>query len=490
MKTEEVRAIFRQGETATIKFVLDIDRRCQKQAATIEALEKRIAVLSKDSSTSSKRPSSDDITKKAKKDKKKPNSPKKKKGGQKGHKRNSRPAFKPDEIDETIEYTLAACPKCNSANIIITSDQNPKKVQQIEIKEVPIVVSEYLAYPYWCENCQCYHYAELPEHVVKAGLFGEKMTALVAYMKNVCHSSFSTIRKFFRDVLHVTVSRGYLAKLIRKVSMALQDPYEELLNQLPLEEVVYADETGHKNNGDRFWTWVFKAELYVLFKIDKSRGSKVLIDILGKDFEGVLSCDYFSAYRKYMKDFNVTIQFCIAHLIRNVKFLTTLKNKQTQVYAKQLLSRIREMFHIIHNREEMTEELFNSQLQTARQKIIDAATIDAPSKLNKDGKEELTEVANMVNRFRKHGDSYFEFITTPGVEPTNNLAEQAIRFIVIDRHITQGTRSVTGQSACEKLWTVIGTCAMQGRSAFNFILAAVTSYFRQTSCPSLLPDTS
>jgi len=272
--------------------------------------------------------------------------------------------------------------------------------------------------------------------------------------------------------------------------MALQDPYEELLNQLPFEDVVYADETGHKNNGDRFWTWVFKAELYVLFKIDKSRGSKVLIEVLGEDFDGVLSCDYFSAYKKYMKDFNVTIQFCIAHLIRNVKFLTTLKNKQTQVYGKQLLDQIRDMFHIIHNREDMTKDSFELQLQSARQKVIDAAIHDAPSKLDKDGKETLTEVANMVKRFRKHGDSYFEFITTPGVEPTNNLAEQAIRFIVIDRHITQGTRSENGQIASERLWTVIGTCAMQGKSAFDFIHSAVRAYFHQTSGPSLLHDTS
>ncbi len=147
------------------------------------------------------------------------------------------------------------------------------------------------------------------------------------------------------------------------------------------------------------------------------------------------------------------------------------------------------MFHIIHSREEMTKEAFDLQLQSARQQIIDAAICDAPSKLNKDGKEELTEIANMVNRFRKHGDSYFEFITTPGVEPTNNLAEQAIRFIVIDRHITQGTRSIAGQTASERLWTVIGTCAMQGKSAFDFILIAVQSYFRQTNSPSLLPDT-
>ena len=106
------------------------------------------------------------------------------------------------------------------------------------------------------------------------------------------------IRKFLRDVIDVTVSRGYLAKLIQKVSQALAPSYDELLDRLPLETTLNIDETGHKNNGDLFWTWVFKAELYVLFRIDKSRGSQVLIDTLGREFNGAIGCDYFSAYRK------------------------------------------------------------------------------------------------------------------------------------------------------------------------------------------------
>jgi hypothetical protein len=59
----------------------------------------------------------------------------------------------------------------------------------------------------------------------------------------------------------VKISRGYLSKLIGKVSQALAPSYEELLNRLPLETTLNVDETGHKNNGDLFWTWVFKADL-------------------------------------------------------------------------------------------------------------------------------------------------------------------------------------------------------------------------------------
>ncbi len=95
---------------------------------------------------------------------------------------------------------------------------------------------------------------------------------------------------------------------------------------------------------------------------------------------------------------------------------------------------------------------------------------------------------NLAKRLESHGESYFRFITTPGVEPTNNLAEQAIRFVVIDRLITQGTRSERGDRWCERIWTVMATCSQQGRSVFAYLEAAVTAWFHGEEAPSLLPQ--
>ena len=88
------------------------------------------------------------------------------------------------------------------------------------------------------------------------------------------------------------------------------------------------DETGHKQNGQRQWTWCFRAGLYTLFKIDPTRSGDVLIEVLGTEFDGVLGCDYFSAYRRYHREFGVALQFCLAHLIRDVKYLTTLPDAE------------------------------------------------------------------------------------------------------------------------------------------------------------------
>jgi len=486
MTHDEALAVCHAGPKVVVKTLCDLSDTIESQQVKIRTLEIKIAKLSKNSSNSSKRPSSDDITKpKSNEKKKKGNS---KIGGQPGHPRHERPLFAEEEIDKLHPYILTTCPDCNGEVSIM--DGKPRILQQIELIEAPLIKEEHRSYPVWCAKCGKIHYMPFPPEVYKEGLFKERLTSLVAYMKNVCHASFSTIRKYIKDVLGEKVSRGYLRKLIEKVSLSLEAPYNELLDHLPLETTVNVDETGHKENGDRFWTWVFKAELYVLFKIDKSRGSKVLIDVLGKEFDGVIGCDYFSAYRKYMKDFNVSIQFCIAHLIRDIRFLTTLKDAETKAYGKKLLDEVKNMFKVIHDRDSMTSQTFTNALEHSRQTIITIALDEVPSRLNKEGKEEKREAQNLANRFRNHGEEYFKFITTPGIDPTNNVAEQAIRFVVIDRHVTQGTRSIKGRKSNERLWTVVATCAIQGRSAYNFILKSVKAYFHNQFSPSLLPGSS
>jgi len=440
----------------------------------IAALETELAKAKKNSSTSSKPPSSD-IVKPPKPPQKQ--GQKRKRGGQPGHEQHVRCDFPPEAIDQVVPYSLECCPDCGGT---LRPFQRPDNVlQQVEIRETPTIVTEHRGLAYWCPHCQKLHCATIAEAVLKAGLFGTRLTALVAFMKGVCHASFSTIRKFLRDVVGVPVCRGYLVKVIAKVSESLAPAYAELFQRLPGEAVLNIDETGHKENGEKFWTWCFRAQLYTLFRIDKSRGSKVLEEVLGEEFNGVLGCDYFSAYRKYMRKFNVLVQFCMAHLIRDVKFLLTLPDRKERAYGERVRESLRELFAVIHRRETMSELRFRQALETARQQVLLAATTCVP---------DTRHARNLAQRFRLHGEAYFRFITTPGIEPTNNLAEQAMRFVVIDRHITQGTRSEKGRRWCERIWTVIATCAQQGRAVFQFLLDSVEAHLNGTSPPSLLPS--
>ena len=445
---------------------------CASLERRIAALEAKLARLQKNSANSSKPPSSDIV--------KPPRTSsgaagQRKRGGQPGHPRHERPPFAAGEIDERMDYTLSVCPDCGGRVTLL--DLPARVVQQVEIVAKPTTVSEHRSRACYCRRCQKTHYAELPVSIRRAGLIGPRMTALVAFLKGGCHCSFTTIRKFLRDVVGVTVSRGQLRKVCAKVSDSLEVAYEELLSAASEQAVLNVDETGHKEYAQRLWTWCFRAATFTLFKIDPSRSSQVLVDVLGAEFQGVLGCDYFSAYRKYMADGNVLVQFCLAHLLRDVRFLVEHPDARNRAYGRRLLTALRELFGVIHRRDKLSARRFAVELQNAGDELLAQAVWRVPS---------TSEAQNLAQRFHQHGESYLRFITTPGIEPTNNLAEQAIRFVVIDRLVTQGSRSEPGRRWLERIWSLMATCGQQGRSAFEFLAETGRLHFRGQPTPSLL----
>lgn len=454
-----------------------LQARCEALEATVALLQRQLAAARKDSSNSSKPPSSDLV--------KPPKAPppeggRRKRGGQPGHPSHQRVPYPPEMLAAPpTDYLLDACPACGGH--LLVTDAEPVVAQRVEIAAVPLVIHEHRSHPGFCPCCRKEFFAPLPIDVERGGLAGPRLTTVVAYMKGACHASFSTVRKFVRDVLGVVISRGQLSKIVVKVSKALEAPYDELLADLPGQPTLNVDETGHKRNGQRHWTWCFRAGLYTLFKIDPSRSADVLIDVLGEEFNGVLGCDYFSAYRRYHREFGVELQFCLAHLIRDVKYLTTLADPRDRAYGEDLRDALKDLFEVIHRRGEWSEKEFQKRLAAARDRALWIGTRTAPP---------TRAASNLAKRFATHGESYFRFVTTPGVAPTNNLAEQAIRFVVIDRLITQGTRSEKGDRWSERIWTVIATCTQQGRSVFEYLEKAVSAWFAGDAAPTLLPQTT
>lgn len=448
----------------------DLVRLILSMQERLETLEKQLARRRKDSSTSSKPPSSDIV----KSPKAKAKGGKKRKiGGQPGHQKHEQKPIPPEDVDAHYEYSLPACPGCGGT--LRGSSHPPHTRQQVDLIGRAVRVTEHEALGFWCPRCGAHQYPEFPPEVA-SGFFGPRMKALVAYFKGACHLSYTTIQTLLADVYGIPASTGYLTKVVLEVGVALGVPYEELLAVLPDAPVLNVDETGHKDRGRNYWTWCFRAPDYTLFKIDPSRGACVLQEVLGDAFGGVLGADYYSAYRSYMGD-DVRVQFCMAHLIRDVRYLTTLPDPVTKNYGERVLKALRALFQVFHRRERMSPERFQSRMENARQYLLKKA-LGAPPR---------GEAKNLAQRFKDHAASYFRFITEPGVDPTNNAAEQAIRFVVIDRRITQGTRGTSGQRWSERIWTTMATCAAQGRSAFQFICQAVDAHLSGAAPPSLLP---
>jgi transposase len=450
---------------------------CAILEARIAELEARLAKLEKNSSNSSKPPSSD-IVKPAAAGKKRRS--RRKRGAQPGHPKHERPAFSPADIDRIRDYQFERCPECDGPLEVL--DEPARVLQQIDVVARPTKVTEHRSRTCRCQRCRKEFMKPIPRAVRKAGLVGSRLTALVGYLKGACHCSFSTIRKFLQDVVQVRISRGQLRKVCGKVARSLDQPYQDLLTALPVQARLNVDETGHKEYQQAMWTWCFRAPLFTLFKIDPSRGSDVLLDVLGTEFRGVLGCDYFSAYRKYLRlNENVLVQFCLAHLIRDVRFLVEHPSAKNRAYGTRVLQALRDLFGLIHRRGNMSEPKFRGALEDQGYEVWTQATYRVP---------QTPEAQNLAERFHQHGREYLRFITTPGVEPTNNLAEQAIRFVVIDRRVTQGSRSLAGREWLERIWTAIATCTQHGQSVFDFVNQAVRAFFADQTAPTLLFGTS
>lgn len=437
-------------------------------------LPAEIARLKKNSTTSSKAPSSD-IVKPPK-----PNPPtgrrrrKRRGGGQPGHKRHTRPPFPPEQVDQAWIYEWKAVP----------AGWRPlerfRVVQQVELVEKPYRVIEHRARLYCNPRIGRVLGAALPTEGRRAGLLGPRLTALVAYQKGACHMSVETIRRFLGDGFHLPISHGQVVKTVQKASVALGPCDEQLQRALPQQGYLGIDETGHPERGRRLWSWCFHVPgqgRFTWFHIDPSRGSKVLKRSLGKAFRGIIGCDYYAAYRKFLRETNVWLQLCWAHLIRDVKYLTTLSDKVTRGYGQRLLEKIRTLFRTWHRRGQISQGRWQRAAVKVRRGLL-AVARRAPMR---------REAQNIANRFRDHGDAYFTFLGTSGIEPTNNGPERQSRFLAIDRKITQGTRSKAGRRWCERIWTVLATCAQQGRSAFEFICRAIVAHLTDQRFHSLLP---
>ena len=447
----------------------------ETQRVEIAELKAEIVALKKNSSTSSKPPSSDLVKPKppkTPKDKKR-NKNKRKRGAQPGHQQHLRKPLSPEMVDEIRKLELTNCPDCNSK---LTLDSTETKTfQQIELVEKPIFVTEYQQLKYWCKKCRCYHYSRLPKDVAKEGLFGKNMTVLTAYLKGRGHMSYRTLKDYFHDVLGFDISTGFLVGQIKKVSAALHPSYAELAEFLKQQEHLYIDETSLKKNGKLQWAWCFVAEFFTFFKIDASRGSKVLKETLGKDFLGSISSDFYSAYRKYTKDTQTLVQFCWAHLIRAIKFLATLDD--TKAYGKRLLKHVKKMFKTIHSQDELTADEFKRLMLQHKEAILNTVRRFVP---------EHKKATVLAERFEKFGESYFLFIDNPGIEPTNNAAEREIRTLVIDRKITQGVRSDAGNEWLERFWTVLATCKCQGKNVMAFLRESLSFFLHGGLSPPCL----
>jgi transposase len=382
------------------------------------------------------------------------------------------------------------CPKCGEE--LVRNPGGDRQKEQYEFVPNPIVRKHYTFQAFDCPCCGETHHGSCPPSL-GTGLLGPSVLSLLLFLKAVGHVSMTGLQRIL-GIFGLKVCRGFISQSLDKASQALNKAYDELKEALPSQPMLHSDETGHKENGKRIWTWVFRSKTFAFFAIKVDRAASVLVEFLGEAFKGIICCDYSPANKKFINDYDVKAQFCMAHLKRDIQFLVDhMGDKELSNYGIKLMDILTKIFDKVklwrqlreskesddpnalmlndENIEAKAQEILK-QLRGLSQELKNAA-LDAPN---------AKPAQNMADRFRKWPDNYYATFLTDegiaaGVDCSNNAAEQIIRTVVIDRHVTQGTRSVNGRNRCERIWSVIATCAIQGRSAYSFIKNAIKAHF-------------
>ena len=447
-------------------------------------LERQLALRQQNSTTSSKPPSSDGLAGRQRERGRRKKS-RRKPGGQLGHPGHCRPLVPPERVNHVVPVFPATCRHCQHGlsgrgrQVI----GEPRRHQVTELPPIEADVTEYQCPQVVCLACGKTTQASVPAEV--DGQFGPQLTALIAYLTVVCRVPRRLVQTLLADALHVPISLGSTQAAWEEASDAVRAPCQELEWALKHQPVLNGDETGHRTNAEKRWLWALVAQAFVVYKIATTRGTEVLVDLLGEAYAGVLCSDRWRPYQTYHRG---ALQFCWSHFKRNVLGACDLaKTTEAERFCRDALALQARLFRLWYR--------FRGDPAARGAPLTRAQLIDKVLPLQKRffvlGERHLDspndDVRNLATALFVHHEKFFVFVHHDGVEPTNNRAERALRAAVQWRKIMFGNRSAEGEVAVARLLTVTRTCQMQQLNALAYLTAAIRCHRRRQTVASLLP---
>lgn len=254
------------------------------------------------------------------------------------------------------------------------------------------------------------------------------------------------------------MSTATLQGLVWGASERLEADHAAILRRVRRSSVVYADETSFSVDGRKWWLWTFATPREDrLLVLRPSRGARVVEEILGKEYAGIVVCDGWSAYLRY------SLQRCWAHLLRVADAAG-----EEEVEGRGLAGELRALYTILTR--ELAED--GGVANRARlERMGEGELKRLLGRYERAGSEALRKVGVYL---RNGGRAWLTFLRQPGVEPTNNRGERALREGVVVRKIVGTLRNARGAEVFSRLLTVMGSWRARGENPADRLYAALT----------------
>lgn len=404
-------------------------------------MKKKLAFFENPNTPSSARRFPDKKTNYGKKGSKK----NKKRGAPKGHRGATRPKPEPDEV---IDVIAEKCINCGSTNI---EDMNQTDKRTIEDLPPPqeIKVIEFIRHWVRCLDCHNEFLSKHPD-CPQIGYFGIFLLVYITMLKFHLRGVLRKIQDFLLYSNNFQISTKGIHDILLRVGGVCKAEYDKTIVKIRNAEWVYIDETGIKVNGKKYWLWIFRSnDNEVLVVIRKSRGGKVVEEILGPDWKKPIITDGWKVYWKYP-----IAQRCWSHLLREIDAF-----KDDSVNGKQLSKDIHRCFNKM---KDFLEKDPSISKRTKKKTIFENEMKDIFEKYS-----EFDELKKPIKYIENGLGKWFTCLLYPGMEPTNNLGEQAIREHVIMRKIIGCFRSEKGAENYQYISSLLASWKLQDKNIFE-----------------------
>ena len=376
-----------------------------------------------------------------------------------------------EEIQRTIAVPLQHCPDCGGP----LERRAGHEQFQVDLPQIQPRITRFRTESGYCPRCRKRVCSRHPEQISTASgaagvSVGPRAKALAADLKHRLGLPYRKIAELFQTAFGLKVSASGLCQSNARLAQRAQPLYQELLEAIRRSSAVYADETGWRIGVLSAWLWVFTSERITVYTIKESRAHQVVLEILGREFGGVLVSDCFRAYDAealagWLK------QKCFAHFVREFAKLEREKTRGAVRFPRALLAVLRDALKLREEKSQLPQPEFQARVQKLEQRL------DVQSNAGRRFSD--PDNARLAKRLRKQRAHLFTFLTREGVEATNNRAERALRPAVIVRKTGGCNRQPSGAKTHAILASLLVTIKQQGGNPLKAMTRVLTGQGKQ-----------
>jgi hypothetical protein len=327
-----------------------------------------------------------------------------------------------------------------------------------------VKVTRYLRYHYECCRCGKVVSGVGPDEL-PGSYIGPKAKALAVWLKYAIKISDRDLQRLFAKLFNLKIVFASVFGFKNQVRRSCFGVYQKIRQKVKQSRSIHGDETGWRIDGENAWLWGFVNKFVALCHIDYSRGRKVLQDILGEIYGGILIADFLSVYNKLKTKGK---QRCLVHLLRELKKIMTGADPGagTRRYCEKLKDLIQRALAL---REDQRKKRCKRKSFLKRRKALERElqdfTIPNPT---------LPIVQRLAKRITRHKNELFTFLHHPSIDPDNNRAERHLRPNVLLRKLTFGNRSDSGVLNHNVLMSVLQTGKLHKQDGWEMLYRLMT----------------